>query len=138
MLANVRAASLRFARYIASAARRRCPAGALAAASGRGAPMLANVRYIASAARRRCPAGALAAAMLAAAGLAAAGLARPCRVPTAAWQGPPCRLWQGPPEDLWQGPIFARSPPAPPEAALGPAAAVVWGLGGLAAALAQR
>jgi len=90
-------------------------------------------RCIASAARRRCPAGALAAAML-----VAAGLARPCRVPTAAWQGPPCRLWQGPPEDLWQGPILARSPPAPPEAALGPAAAVVWGLGGLAAALARR
>ena len=56
----------------------------------------------------------------------------------AAWQGPPCDLWQGPPEDLWQGPVLIRAPPASPELALGPAAAVVWGLGGLAAALARR
>ena len=68
-----------------------------------------------------------------------AGVGGPTRLAeAAAWQGPPCRLWQGPPEDLWQGPVQMRGPPAPPELALGPAAAVVWGLGGLAAVLARR
>ena len=65
-----------------------------------------------------------------------AGVGGPTRLAeAAAWQGPFCRLWQGPSEDLWQGPVQMRGPP---ELALGPAAAVVWGLGGLAAVLARR
>jgi len=49
------------------------------------------------------------------------------------WLGPPAPEWQGPPENTWQGPVLAL-----PETTLGPAAAVVWGLGGLIAAMSRR